>query len=201
MSLTLGRKLDRCYNLRIPFSGGFYDIGVFFHKKTTFLLFKVDPNFSNGGDQIHGSKITMYKNLQSSKFCETFIELYSFRSDSLDISNQFKQLKDELCSYVVQLFNEVIIIDRFKVDDKVFNDTLSLFGFSLDSSYQDFIFVIAERQNINTKIGKKIVRTTGLQIATSKSISLLDDFYEDTRTHGKIYELNKFPTNDSITIE
>ena len=42
MALKLGKSFDRNYNIRIPFLTGFYDIGIFFNKKSTFLLFSVD---------------------------------------------------------------------------------------------------------------------------------------------------------------
>lgn len=178
--LCLGKKLDRCYNMRVPFSEGFYDIGVFFHKKTSFLLFKVDPVVSISRNVL-GSKITMYKNLQTSKFCETFIDLHSYRSDTLDILNQFNSLKSSLSNYVISLFNETITLGKFEIEpDKILYDTLSLFGFTIDLSQSDFLFIIAERQNINTKIKKKIVRTSGLQIATSQSLITLDDFYKQS---------------------
>jgi hypothetical protein len=174
--LTLGKKLDRSYSFRIPFSEGFYDIGIFFHKKSTLLLFKVDPVVLVTKDVL-GSKINMYGNLQTSRFCETFINLHNYRSDSLDIINQFDSLKESLSDYVISVFNETITLSKHQIDqDKTLFDTLSLFGFTLDSA-RDFLFIIAERQNINTKIKKKIVRTSGLQISTSKSLSLLDDFY------------------------
>ena len=176
--LSLGKKLDRCYNMSIPFSEGFYDIGIFFHKKTSFLLFKVDPVISISRN-ILGSKITMYKNLQTSKFCETFIDLHNYRSETLDILNQFNSLKNNLSSYVIPLFNETITLGKYEIEsDKILYDTLSLFGFTMDLCQSNFLFIIAERQNINTKIRKKIVRTSGLQIATSQSLLVLDDFYK-----------------------
>lgn len=203
MSLTLGKKLERSYSFRIPFCSGFYDISVFFNKKNTFLLFRIDPIFPQEDSHIAiGSKINMYKNLKSSKFCDTFIKLHSYRGENLDILNQFKCFRDELCSYSIQLFNETITLDKFTLDyDRAFYDTLTIFGFTIDSCSNDYIFVIAERQNINAILKKKIVRTTGLQIATSNSLSILEGFYNDLKNHGKCQDLNKFPLEESITIE
>ena len=95
MALTLGKSFDRNYNIRIPFLDGYYNIGIFFNKRSTFLLFKVDPDFSIATNQKHGVKINMFKNLESSKFCETFINLHNYKKSTLDIINQFDNIKSE----------------------------------------------------------------------------------------------------------
>ena len=45
MSLKLGKSFNRNYSLRIPFMKGFYNIGIYFDKKSTFLLFSIKPDF------------------------------------------------------------------------------------------------------------------------------------------------------------
>ena len=84
MSLKLGKSFNRSYNLRVPILDGYYNIGLFFDKKSTFLLFRVDPDFSHGKFE-RNVKINMFKNLEQSKFCETFIDLHNYRKNTLDI--------------------------------------------------------------------------------------------------------------------
>jgi len=103
MSLKLGKSFDRNYNLRLPFLNGYYDIGVFFNKRSTFLLFSVDSSLGVDGQ---GVKVNMFKNLESSKFCETFLELHNYRKSSLDILNQFKCIKPEYYHEVSFILNE-----------------------------------------------------------------------------------------------
>ena len=50
MGLNLGKQFNRNYNVRIPFLDGFYNIGVYFDKRSTFLL------FSNGKLVCTGTK-------------------------------------------------------------------------------------------------------------------------------------------------
>jgi hypothetical protein len=78
MSLKLGKSFNRSYSLRIPIMDGFYNIGIYFNKKSTFLLFKTDPDFKNSSFT-HNIKVNTFKNLESSIFCETFIDLHNFR--------------------------------------------------------------------------------------------------------------------------
>ena len=184
MGLELGRTFDRSYNLRISFSDGFFNLGVFFSKRSPFVLFRIDPDFRTSRHE-SSVKINMFKSLEASKFCETFINLHNFRKNTLDILNQFHSIKDQYTDDVNFIFNETLNLAKVESDDKVFYDTLTLYGFTLTSFSNDFVFVIAERQNIIKKLSKKVVRTTGLQISTTPALNLLDEFYNESKTSGK----------------
>jgi len=185
MSLTLGKSFDRNYTIRIPFLNGHYNIGVFFNKKSTFLLFRVDPDFSNDSLVEHSPKINMFKNLESSKFCETFINLHNYRKSTLDIVNQFENIKSEYHNDISFILNESITLSKLEINDRVFYDTLNLYGLTMNAHMREFIFLVAERQNIIRRLNKKIVRTTAVQISTTPSLSLLDDFHIESTTSGR----------------
>lgn len=184
MGLELGRTFDRSYNMRIPFSDGFFNLGVFFSKRSPFVLFRIDPDFRSSKHE-SSIKINMFKSLDGSKFCETFVNLHNFRKNTLDILNQFHSIKNQYSDDVNFIFNETLNLAKVETEDKVFYDTLTLYGFTLTSFSNDFVFVIAERQNIIKKLSKKLVRTTGLQIATTPALNLLEEFYNESKTSGK----------------
>lgn len=175
MSLKLGKSFNRSYNLRIPILDGYYNIGIFFDKKSTFLLFRVDPDFSHSQFQ-RNVKINMFKNLEQSKFCETFIELHNYRKNTLDISNQFSKIKDDYTHDISLIVNESITLSKIELYDKDVYDTLNIYGFTMNSYNDEFHFIIAERHNILKRLGKKLVRTSGLQIATTPSLEMLDEY-------------------------
>lgn len=179
MSLKLGKSFNRSYNVRIPIVDGFYNIGIFFDKKSTFLLFRVDPDFSDSSFK-HNIKINMFKNLESSKFCETFIKLHNYRKNTLDISNQFEKIKDEYTHDVSFVLNETIILSKLELLDKDVFDTLNIYGFTLNSYIDEFIFIITERHNILKRLNKKIVRTSGLQISTTPALDILNEFHQES---------------------
>jgi len=185
MSLSLGRSLNRCYQLRLPFLNGNYNINIFFNKKSTFLLFGINPDFKEGDSVQYGSKINMFKNLQSSKFCETFLNLHNYRSPKLDIVNQFDSIKSEYNFNINFILNESINLSKIEIDGKTFYDNILIYGLTLESYYNEFIFVIAEKQNVIQKLNKKIVRTTALQIGTANSLHLLDEFYDEYKCNKK----------------
>ena len=135
MSLQLGRSFNRNYTIRLPFLDGFYDVGLFYNNKSSFLLFGVDSDFSQSKNKElkHSIKVNMFKNIESSKFCETFIDLHNYRNQTLDIVNQFKEIKPDYTLDVNFLFNETIILSKIKHEGAVFFDNLTLYCFTLSS--------------------------------------------------------------------
>jgi hypothetical protein len=195
----MGKTFDRSYNIRLPFLNGFYDIGIFFNKKSTFLLFSVDSNIKS--DETHGIKVNMFKNLESSKFCETFLQLHNYRKNTLDILNQYKSIKPEYYQEVSFIMNETITLSKIEVEEGRFLfDLLNIYGFTLNSYTNEFIFILTERQNIVKKLGRKIVRTSGIQISTSSALHILNHFHLDSKA-GKAGMEEKAPTEKIIKLE
>ena len=63
---------------------------------------------------------------------------------------------------------------------------MSIYGFTLNSYSNEHAFLIAERQNIVRKLSKKIVRTTGIQLASSDSINLLNEYHDSYKKNKSI---------------
>ena len=82
------------------------------------------------------------------------------------------------------IINETISLSKIKYDDRIFYDTLTIYGFALASFSNEFIFILAERQNINSKLKKKVVRTTALQISTTSSLNELEEFYQNKQCNN-----------------
>jgi len=186
MALKLGKSFDRNYNLRLPFLNSHYDIGVFFNKKSTFLLFSVEPGLRGSDVDGHGVKVNMFKNLESSKFCEAFLELHNYRKNTLDIYNQFKAIKSEYYHEISFILNETINVAKVEIyEDKTLFDCLNIYGFTLNSYLNEFIFIITERHSIVKKLNRKIVRTSGIQIATSQAIQMMNSYHSESLISGK----------------
>lgn len=175
--LKLGKSFDRNYNLRLSFMEGYYNIGVFINKKSTFLLFDVEADFPNMLNK-NNVKINMFKNLESSKFCETFLDLHSYRNKTLDIVNQYKGIKDEYSGDINFILNETIILSKIDIMDKTLYDKLFIYGLTMSIYPNEFIYLITERHNVVSKLNKKIVRTSAIQIATTASLESIKEYHE-----------------------
>lgn len=190
MSLRLGNKLNRSYSIRLPFNNGFYNITIFLNKGSTFSLFGVESDFQPKQlpqlqSQVNTpGMVKMFKNIEASKFCEIFIKLHNFKKETLDILNQYDSIKPEYTGDVSMILNETITMSKIKIQDKDIFDTMNLYGFTILPYVEEYFFMIAERHSIMKKLGKKVVRTIGLQIATPTTIKLLDDYGEEARNSG-----------------
>ena len=80
------------------------------------------------------------------------------------------------------VMNESIVLAKVELYDKNVYDTLNIYGFSINSYVDEFLFIITERHNVLKRLGKKIVRTSGLQIATTPALDLLDEYHLERRT-------------------
>jgi len=200
VGLQLGKSFNRQYVLRIPFLDGYYNVGLFYNIKSSFLLFNVEPDFTQSKEKNKKQivKINMFKNIEASKFCETFINLHNYRSQSLDIINQFKEIKPYYTNDVDFLFNESHIMSKIKINDSELYDTLYLYCFTLTSYTNEFLFLMAERHNIITKLKKKVVRTNAIQISTTSVLDVIDEYYNDMIKVKNNDVTKRIVTNDVI---
>ena len=177
--LTLGNKLNRSYSIRLPFNNGFYDVTVFLNKSSTFSLFGIDADFSES--KTSQGMVKMFKNIEASKFCETFIKLHNFKKDTLDIVNQYDCIKPEYTSDINMILNETVTMSKIRINDRDIFDTMNIYGFTVLPYVEEYFFLIAERHAIMKKLGKKVVRTTGLQISTPTTSKIIDEYYDESR--------------------
>ena len=199
MALTLGKQFNRNYNIRIPFLDGFYNIGIYFDKRSTFLLFSVKPDFSSSTFE-KNVKVNMFKNLESSKFCETFLDLHNYRKNTLDISNQFEKIKPEYSGDLSFVFNETLTLAKVELHDKAVYDLLNIYGFTINSYLNEYVFILTERHNIVKRLGKKVVRTSGLQIATTPALTTLDDYHRES-IENRVGMEPRYPTDKIIKLD
>jgi hypothetical protein len=183
MALQMGKSFDRNYNLRIPFLNGFYNIGIFFSRRSSFLLFSIESEFK---EPSVSAKVNMFKNLEGSKFCETFIDLHSYRKNTLDIQNQFKRIKPIFQPEISFISNETINLAKIELDDREpVYDCLNIYMMTLNPYLNEFVFLITERHNIVKRLRKKVVRTSGLQIATTPALKMIDEYNIELKNYGK----------------
>ena len=183
--LTFGTKLNRSYSLYLPFVGNHESIAVYFHKGNTSLGFKPDHNLQELSKEGNIS-ITTYKDLKKSTFASTFLDIKDFTSDTLNIKNQFSNVLDPFKEKIQYLANESIKLSKIEIDDgkKVLENLLYIYVFTFTDYDNEYIFVLAERQHIDTVLNKKFVRTSGIQVAT---LECLEDMLKIAEHHKGEY--------------
>ena len=194
--LRLGKKLNRSYSIRWPFNNGFYNITVFFDKSSVFSLFSIDSDFT-ASTRTPGM-IRMFKSVEGAKFCEVFLKLHNFKKETLDIVNQYDCIKPEYTSEIGMVLNETITLSKIRINDRDVYDTMNLYGFTILPYVDEYFFMIAERHSIMKKLGKKVVRTIGLQISTANTIKTLEEYYDESHSSG-LFDYHDQINRDQIT--
>lgn len=197
MSLTLGKQFDRNYTIRIPFLDTFYNIQVFFSKKSSLVLYNIENN--NKSNNL--VNIKMFKNLSGSIFSETFLELHNYKKKNLDIVNQFHNIKGEFTSDVLFICNESINLAKVDVIDRTLYDTITIYGFSLSDFINEYVFILTERQHINQNLEKKVVRTVGLEIGSTDSINYIKELNFNIKNKGTFGIDDKKYNRSNLTIK
>jgi len=174
MSLYLGKSFDRNYNLKVSFLDGFYIVKIFYNKRSLLLLFDIENNNTITSET--PINIKTFKNLRSSEFCHKFINFYNYNKGSLDIVNQFYGVKPIGENIVNMFINERVVLNRFLIDNNEVFESLFIYGFNLVPYPNEYVFIICERHNIVTRLSKKIVRTTAIEIMTNKTFNFIKEY-------------------------
>tara|TARA_Y100000310_G_C20687733_1_gene820207 strand:+ start:2295 stop:2918 length:624 start_codon:yes stop_codon:yes gene_type:complete len=184
--ISFGTKVNRSYTLYLPFKNTYIEVTIFFNKTSTYLAFKTDKQISmlcRNNELISN----IYRDLKTSDFANTFLDIRDFSSKNLDIKNQFSNILNPYKEKVQYVCNESIKLSKIKTSNGMFDSLLYIYVFNFIDYSQNFLYFLAERQYIDCIIDRKIVRTCSLQLATP-------DCLED------ITKLVKYYQNDSKII-
>jgi hypothetical protein len=146
------------------------------------------------------AKSIIYKDLKQSSFATTFLDIQDFQSPTLDIKNQFSNIKQDYRDRVQYVTNESIKLAKFPSPhdkSKTFESVLYLYTFRFSDYDDNFLYFLAERQHIDQALGRKLVRTMSIQVCTNQCLEDLNEmnrFYHDT--HGRKEEFNR--TEDAV---
>lgn len=175
--LTLGSKLNRCYDIHLPFSGTYIDVGIFFNKTNTYIGFNTDRKIGNMIKE--GSvKTNIYKDLRQSSFASNFLDIRDTRTPNLDVRCQFNNIQKPFKEKIHYVANETIKLAKIESANKKFESCLYVYVFGFSDYEGDFLYFLAERQHIDVPTNKKLVRTSALQISTTECIENLNNMVE-----------------------
>ena len=148
-------------------------------KQTTALQFQVDSNASciSTGDVI----ISMYRNLENCKFCQTFFQLETKKTDSIDFRGKFSGVNRQFDRDIFSFLKEKLdlqLSDSTKNGKPHYNNYLLILGWKLFGLEDDVLFYFIQRKAYNTVLRSQIIRTAGLQFATKRGIDALEKYHE-----------------------
>ena len=163
--ISFGNKINRSYSLYLPFRGNFTIITTYFSKSNTYIAFVTEQSIMQAckNGELNSQ---IYRDLRQSSFASTFLDIRDLKSSNLDIRCQFSNILPNFKDKIQYFSNETIKLSKVQTSNGPFESVLYLYVFGFSDYPDDFIYCLAERQHIDTVIGKKLVRTSAIQIST-----------------------------------
>lgn len=158
---------------------------ILFNKQSSALQFSVNQNSENGKEKIFAS---MYRNLDDCKFCQTFFQLQSMKDDRYDYRFKFAGINRVFERDVFRFSKEKLDL-QLPDKNRSTNNYLLILGWKLYDMEDDIIFYFVQRRCYNNISRLNILRTMGLQFATSRGIETLDKYNE--KLSSSIYKVQE----------
>jgi len=152
---------------------------ILFNKQSSALQFSINTNFESDKEKIY---VTMYRNLDECKFCQTFFQLQSIKDDRYDYRFKFSGVNRLFERDVFRFSKEKLDLQLPEQHIKSTNNYLLVLGWKLYDIEDDLIFFFVQRRCYNNISRMNVLRTMGLQFATNRGIETLDKYNERLST-------------------
>lgn len=169
---------------------------ILFNKQSSALQFSVETH----SDSIRNGNIlaSMYRNLDSCKFCQLFFQLQSIKDDRYDYRFKFAGINRIFERDAFRFSKEKLDL-QLPDQKKTSNNYLLVLGWKLYDLGDDLIFYFVQRRCYNNITHLNILRTMGLQFATERAISALDKYEERySNMIRKVPEAEFLKDNDKL---
>ena len=163
----LSQALQRKYSVKLQFrESSWINFYCLFNKNDINMRFFI-PDAKDM--QRAGFTFQYYKDIVTCPFIENNLILNTISNDKFQIVNQFHEIKDhETCKIVL---NESIVLGKVKSGANSYEQSANIYVF-LDSKMpsKSCYYIIFERQFIDPRIQKKVVKSIGLELKDSERL-------------------------------
>ena len=177
----LSSSFQRKYSIKLKFrNNSFINVTCLFNKNNTNLRFFI-PDAKELME--HGFFFKYHKNILSSPFFSKELKINSIVGDKFNIINQFDGIRDN--NNVRLITNETIVLGVVKPEgrDTEFKQTFTVYIFR-DMKLTDnaCYYIFLERQHNDLELGKKFVRSVGLELYDTNKLNISSN---DVETEDK----------------
>lgn len=152
---------------------------ILFNKQSSALQFSINTNLETDKEKVY---ITMYRNLDDCKFCQTFFQLQSIKDERYDYRFKFSGINRLFERDIFRFSKEKLDLQLPEQHIKSTNNYLLVLGWKLYDIEDDLIFFFVQRRCYNNISRMNILRTMGLQFATNRGLETLDKYNERSST-------------------
>jgi hypothetical protein len=166
---------------------------IIHNKQNTALQFQVDSSvpFIQKGEVT----VSMYRNLENCKFCQTFLMVESQKNDKYDYRCKFSGINRSFEREMYQFTRERLDFQmNTNGGGNKSNNYLMIMGWRIFGLEDDLLFFFIQRKCYNTVTRTNVIRTAGLQFATKRGTESLEKYYNQSL--NSIKKVSKVPFLD-----
>ena len=182
--------LNRAIVFSTYIGGDTISFAVKHDKKTPGLQFQM----CNDGNvlELKQLKVQMFRNLDTSDFCKTFLNLESAKDQRRDVRCKFNGVRPIYEKNLIAFSQEKYDFHVSSKSKPPIN-YMTVTGFKLQDSDNDLLFYMVQRKCFNDITKTHILRSAGLQIATNYGMECLNKYISNN-----VNRLRKVENDDSI---
>jgi len=173
LKINLSPTLNRASTYNAYPTGKPVNFSISYCKKTPALKFQVDtlsPVFKD-----NTVMISMFRNLDTSQFCQTFFDLETTKNDKFDYRFKFSGI-NRLFDRDIFRFQKEKLDFNIPENGKSTNNYLLLLGWKTYAIEDELLYFFVQRRCYNNITRTNIIRTAGLQFATQRGLDTLDKY-------------------------
>lgn len=173
--LNLITTLNRSIVISTMFQGLPFAFGIMHHQKTSGLQFQYNLTHEAAKKDI---RVNMFRNLETSMFCNVFCKFENVSSDRYDFRSKFSEFNENYSENVITFLKEYYDFQHHPTKSTSKN-YMNVYGWKVHGIEDDLAFYFIQRKCYHPINKVDIIRTAGLQISTPAGLSGLNNYFKD----------------------
>ena len=186
-------KFTSKYTLCLKYLNKNIDLSILANEFNTYTAYHIDHSIYNTFRSRYNLNIMF--DISRSNFCNTFLDIGTYRSDDCDHVNKFNGIFTQYKDIITYKKNQSIVFNKVLKNNKFIENKLDIYILGLTKFSDSFIYCICNRQFIDENRYKSIVRSSSFCIYTRECYTYLNKLYKKYKSCGVKYQ----DTEDAIS--
>lgn len=182
MSNENKEKFTSRYTFEVNFFNKKIDLSILSNSNNTYIAYHIDHNVYNTYKNKYNLNITF--NIQKSMFCNTFLDINSYKNDGLDRQNKFCGIFTQYKDILYYDLNQSIVFNKIVKGSSILENKLDIYVIKLTKFKDSFLYCICNRQFIDKRTYKNIIRSSSFCMYSRDCYKYLNNLYKKYKTTG-----------------
>ena len=189
MNADKSKNFNRSINYLLDFKKKEFNLNILFNKHNTYTAYHIDKSSFN--HLKNKNSINVCFDLRKSNFCNTFLDICDMDTDNCNLKSTFNGIFTQHKDILYYDVKETIILDKVIQGDSFIENKLDINILKLYKFPNDFLFCILNRQCVNEKYRKRIVRSSYFSLYSRNVSHYLISLIKKFKSNGPQYQNTK----------